>query len=158
MAENVSRDILDAYKRHHNLPSDYAAAKKLDVPRNLVSMWRSGDRRMTDDQALEICEELGLQWPPIVAALHAERAIGTPHEARWRRYCARVCVAALATATLAATIPDRATATVISQLIDYAQFRLRHFIRRLRSRFSLKLRVLSALRVVNDCALTPTMP
>jgi hypothetical protein len=139
MNENVSRDLLDAYKRLHRFDTDYRAAKALGVQRNLLSMWRSGRQRMSEDRALILAEELGLQPFGVIARLRAEKTAGTPFEARWRRYCARVSVAVIAalavtgTDAQAKTLSEIAYAKHISPAIHYAHLTvlkaLRNFLR-----------------------------
>lgn len=65
-------EILEAYKAHHKLDSDYAAAKKLGFNKQRISSWRSG-HTMSEDVALDIAEEIGLDPAQAVLGVIAER-------------------------------------------------------------------------------------
>jgi len=65
-------ELLEAYKARFALVSDYAAAKKLGVSKQCVSKWRGG-HTMSEEQALTIAEETGLNPTLAVLGVIAER-------------------------------------------------------------------------------------
>ncbi len=65
---------LDALKARLNLPSDYAAAKRLGVSQQRISNYRSGRQQMDDDLIPKVAELLEVD-PAIVAFdIYAARA------------------------------------------------------------------------------------
>lgn len=102
----ATTDLLDRWKDLQRIETDYRAAKVLGVTRSAVSSWRHEAHQMSPTTALRIAEDLGLDPWPVIAQLHAETLDPKPEAARWRRYCARVCVAVLATFALTATPND----------------------------------------------------
>jgi hypothetical protein len=93
-------------------------------------MWRHGERRMTLSQALEICEELGLDWPGVIARLQVEKESGKPEAERWRRYCARVSVAALVALAFGVTLSTSPTpAGAQDRVMTTQQFDSLHIMR-----------------------------
>jgi transcriptional regulator with XRE-family HTH domain len=76
-------ELLDAIRERHNLPSDYAVAKTMGVPRQLVSRWRQGHGGMSDDHAARVAELLGLDPGHVLARLYAERATSDHARSLW---------------------------------------------------------------------------
>jgi hypothetical protein len=70
----VSARFLDAVKARRGLPSDYAAARLLDVPHQAVYRWRQGLAGMGDETAARVAELLDLDPGYVLAELYAERA------------------------------------------------------------------------------------
>ncbi|WP_016957959.1 hypothetical protein [Catenovulum agarivorans] len=71
---NVSIELIEQLKAAYNLPSDYAASKKICVKPNSVSNWRHERSSMDDEIAINVAELLELDPLKVLASLHAERA------------------------------------------------------------------------------------
>lgn len=137
---SATTDLLDSWKTAQGIESDYAAAKKLDVSRATISNWRAGGAMDTATIML-IAKDLRMDERAALAQVNLEKPLSTRDRAIWSRYCARVCVASMVTFALAATVSDRANATVksvaefpqaelchISQLIHYAHLMVRRYV------------------------------
>lgn len=69
-----SAEYLDAIRRRHKLPSDYAVSKLLGVGVSRISNYRNGRANMDDGIAPRVAELLGDSPLAILAELHASRA------------------------------------------------------------------------------------
>ena len=67
-------EFLDAVKRRHDLPSDYAAAALIGLTRSQVSKYRNGKDYFGDDTCERVAELLSLDAGYVMACVHAERA------------------------------------------------------------------------------------
>lgn len=65
-------DWLDAVKARLDLPSDYAAAKVLNVTRGAVSKYRNHQSVFDEKTAIRVAEILGVDPFEVIAATHAE--------------------------------------------------------------------------------------
>lgn len=106
---SATTDLLDRWKAVNEIESDYAAAKKLEVSRATISNWRNGGSMDTATVML-IARDLHIDERAALAHVNMDRPLTKRDRNIWSRYCARVCVAALASAAFAATVPDRAAA------------------------------------------------
>lgn len=114
--------LLERFKDFHKLPSDYAAAKKLGIRQNTISKWKAGGT-MDEPTALLIAQEIGAEPIATLAQIALDRPLTARDRRIWSRYCARVCLAAVATVAAAAPVMQseaRATAGSISLSIHYA--------------------------------------
>ena len=75
--------LLDDVKAKLGLPSDYAAAKALDVTRSTVSAWRNGKATFDEDSCFRVAEILGLSPFEIITAVNVERARDERHRLMW---------------------------------------------------------------------------
>lgn len=83
-------DFLDALKRVHALPSDYAAAQILGITRAQVSKYRNGRDFMGDEVALKVAELLALEPGYVAACAHAERAASEGARSMWESVAKRL--------------------------------------------------------------------
>jgi transcriptional regulator with XRE-family HTH domain len=74
---------LDALKARSGLPSDYAAAKALDLTRGAVSRYRLGTSTFDDITAVRVAEILGIEPLEVIAAANIERAKDDGTRAMW---------------------------------------------------------------------------
>lgn len=65
---------LDEVKAKLDLASDYALAKHWQVSKQDISSYRSGNRTLGEDRALEVARILGIDPAEVLIATHAERA------------------------------------------------------------------------------------
>lgn len=86
MLDTTTVLMLDKYKAVRNLPSDYAAAKALNVPPSTVCNWRSGRSHAQADLAAEMAIECGLDVLHVLAAIEADRATKEPVRRVWARF------------------------------------------------------------------------
>lgn len=78
-------DFLDAVKARHNLPSDYAAAKFLELTQAQVSRYRTGRDYFGDEVALRVAEHLAMPPAYVLACVHAERASTAQLRSIWTK-------------------------------------------------------------------------
>lgn len=83
-------DFLDAIRRVHNLPSDYAAAQLIGITRSQVSRYRHGKDFIGDDIAIRVAELLQLDPGYVMACAHAERAASEQARGVWTRIAERL--------------------------------------------------------------------
>ncbi|MEX4004887.1 hypothetical protein AB4Y38_39210 [Paraburkholderia sp. EG285A] len=76
-------EYLDAVKSRLNLPSDYAAAKALNVTRAAVSKYRLGHASFDDTTSLRVAEILEIQPFEVIAAANVERARDEETRSLW---------------------------------------------------------------------------
>lgn len=93
-------DFLDAIKARHNLTSDYAAAAKLGVTRQMVSAYRAG-KTFGDDMALKTAELLDMPPGYVLACVHAERTADAATRKVWDSIARTMKAAGKATAGVA---------------------------------------------------------
>lgn len=81
---------LDAIKARLDLPSDYAAAKVLNVTRSAVSAYRNGRSTFDDDTAFLVAEILDVNPLEVLVSSRAERAKNDDQrhqwEGRWEKF------------------------------------------------------------------------
>jgi hypothetical protein len=78
-----TQQYLDAVKKHLDLSSDYALAKRLGFSLSATSSYRTGRRVFDDDAALTVALALGIDPICVIAAANAERAKTPEQKARW---------------------------------------------------------------------------
>lgn len=89
-------ELLDAVKRHHDISSDYAAAKVLGLTRAQVSKYRLGQGCFGDETAVKAADMLGIDAGYVMACMHAERASNPDVCNRWHGVAERLRAAGLA--------------------------------------------------------------
>jgi transcriptional regulator with XRE-family HTH domain len=67
-------DFIERLKAAYNLPSDYAAAKKLGISKQQVSKIRNNGSTLDDKSAFELAHLLDLDPAYVVACMNLERA------------------------------------------------------------------------------------
>lgn len=67
-------DFLDAIKRRHEIQSDYALAKLLNVRQTRISHYRRGVSCFDADMALKVAEMLEMPSGYVLACIEEERA------------------------------------------------------------------------------------
>ena len=77
----TTRDLLDAVKQRHKLPSDYALAAFLGMTRAHVSKYRCDRESLSDEKALRVAELLEMDAGYVLALMNAERAKRTHNDA-----------------------------------------------------------------------------
>ncbi len=76
-------EYLDALKARLDLPSDYAAAKALNVTRAAVSRYRNGQSVFDEPTAVRVAEYLDLDPLEVISACKAESAADAHMRAVW---------------------------------------------------------------------------
>lgn len=108
----TSAEYLDAIKAKHRLPSDYAAAKLLDVTRSAVSNYRHGRSGFDEDVAIRAAELLDCDAEEVLLAAQAERAKDDRARALWLMLAKKAgyaaSVALFAAGMVSAPTPARA--------------------------------------------------
>lgn len=94
-----SYDFVQMYKEKNNLPSDYQAAKALNITRGAMSNYKHG-RPLDDDLALPIAQSLGIEPSEILYVIRAEKAKDIEHKKAWSRLAKMTKQAAYATTNL----------------------------------------------------------
>ncbi|KVD05453.1 helix-turn-helix domain-containing protein [Burkholderia ubonensis] len=79
----TSAEWLDAVKARLDLPSDYAAAKILQVTRQTVSGYRVGRATLDDEVCLRVAEILGLNPFEVMASVRIERIKDDERRSLW---------------------------------------------------------------------------
>jgi transcriptional regulator with XRE-family HTH domain len=123
--------LLEALKRRHNLPSDYALAKFLGVSQPTTSRWANGRTLLDDQHAIRIAKLLDLPAGYVLACIFEERAERhqrTDVRQAWRdvRRALAPAVAAVFLGFLAATAPQNASAGTSD--VYYVKRRKRQFL------------------------------
>lgn len=85
-----ARDYLDAIKARHNIQSDYAAAKALNVTRSAVSRYRNGSDTFADPVAIRAAELLDMDPAEVLIDCQMERAPDPATRAAWGALLARL--------------------------------------------------------------------
>jgi plasmid maintenance system antidote protein VapI/uncharacterized protein YceK len=93
---------LDAARAKLGLPSDYALARHLGVPKETISNYRSGRRAFSNDIAARLAEILELDPLQVIADAELERATHPQKKELWQRIAATFGKAA-ALAVMSAT-------------------------------------------------------
>lgn len=110
-------EYLDEISARNGNVSDYRIAQLLQVSKQAVSGYRTGDRTFDDETALKVAALLKEKPEKVLADMHAERAKDDQVKAVWERMAKRVAVvsgAAILTgaALLGAPIESRAYSSV----------------------------------------------
>lgn len=66
--------LIEKLKTAYNLPSDYAAAKKLGITKQSISKIRNNDSTFDDKTSFTIAELLNMNPAQVVALMNLERA------------------------------------------------------------------------------------
>jgi transcriptional regulator with XRE-family HTH domain len=107
-------DFLDAVKLRHNLPSDYALAKRLGLSTQGVSNLRTGKRVMGEDTALRVAELLELRPEYVLACAAAERAQVPGVRSAWLRVAQSLAAGVTVAAVGVAGLVERGTVLIMS--------------------------------------------
>lgn len=77
---------IEKIKEKHGLPSDYAAAKLLDIPTNQVSNYKSNRApTMNDETALKVAILLDIAPLTVLSDQHGERAKTPEAKKEWKK-------------------------------------------------------------------------
>lgn len=85
MKPHTTIQFLDALKARHDLPSDYAARKILDVSKATISNYRVGKTFFDDDVALKVAALLELDPGYVLACIHEERTKRPQVKEAWHK-------------------------------------------------------------------------
>lgn len=96
-----ANDLLNAAKDRLKLESDYALAKRLNLPRQSMPGIREGKRNLPLDVAYRLAIILEVDPAQVVAELEAERERNPQRAEFWRSFLSR---AAVLTVTVACTL------------------------------------------------------
>ena len=94
-------NLIDDAKRQLKLISDYAIAKRLNVPNGHIVGYRNGTRHIPLEVAYKLAIMLDQDPAQVLAELEAERAKTPEAQAFWRSFLSR---AALLVVTVACTL------------------------------------------------------
>ena len=107
---------LDAIKKRHNLPSDYALQKVLPVGKQAISRYRKKHGFFDDEVCKAVAECLDLDPAQVIADIHAERTNDKELKAIWKRIAASfsraACVILMAYTAAAVIAPAPAQAAI----------------------------------------------
>lgn len=106
--ETTTLALLDHWKKHHGIVSDYAAARRLNVTAQALSNWRRGRSHADVEIAARMAEELGLEVIEVLAAIQADRETRAPAAAIWRRYGRPAFIALVASVIVPISQPGEA--------------------------------------------------
>lgn len=81
----TTRDLLAAVKARHNIPSNYALAKFLEVRENDVSRWNTGKNTPNDAMAVRLAELAGMDPTVVLSAMQAARCNDDALRPIWER-------------------------------------------------------------------------
>lgn len=90
---NYPAELLDAVRSRYGIRSDYALARFLNQPTNLVSRWRAGKGGPGDAVAAQLAGLLDLDAGYVLARLYAERATDAAGRAVWEALARRLAPA-----------------------------------------------------------------
>lgn len=79
-------DYLDAAKKKLNLPSDYALAKKLEIPNGQLPGMRSGKRAIPDCMAFKLAITLEMDPAQVIADLNEQKEKDPARKAFWQSF------------------------------------------------------------------------
>lgn len=96
-----TNDYLNAAKTKLGIESDYGLAKALEVERQSMTGFRSGERHMPLDVAFRLAIILEIDPAHLVAEIEAERETKPKKAAFWRSFLQRAAMLAVLTCTLA---------------------------------------------------------
>lgn len=97
-------EYLDEVKARLDLPSDYAAAKVLQVTPSAISKYRLGRAHFDDTTCLRVAEILGIAPFEVIAAANAERSRDTQTRRLWENAWGKATGAAVTTAFAACIV------------------------------------------------------
>jgi len=113
-----SNQLIDAYKKHHGIESDYALAPRLHITRATIHTWRR--RGMPERLAFQFAIELRLDPAEILAAVRADHATDAAIKKTWekvaRTMASRAAVLALAIFSAVFFVAPQDAAAADSQL------------------------------------------
>ena len=84
--QTYTNQLVDLFKAKHNLDSDYAAAKLLEIRPNRISNYRTGVSHADDKTAVMLAKALGLDPFETIARVHVDRATDRNDKAFWRKF------------------------------------------------------------------------
>jgi transcriptional regulator with XRE-family HTH domain len=85
-----TRELLAAVKQLHGLTSDYQLAKFLNVSKQRVSKYQSGEVTLGDDAAIIVADALQIERGRVLAIVAAERAQSDQAKKEWLKLAAVV--------------------------------------------------------------------
>lgn len=71
---SVTRELLDALKATNGGLSDYRVAKLIGVPQQTITKYNNGERPLSPEKVLFICELIGFDGLDWLLKLYRERA------------------------------------------------------------------------------------
>ncbi len=80
-----ANELLDAYKKAQNYVQDKQIAHDLNLAANKISKIRSGERYMTDDEAIFLAENSGIDPEIALLGCHADRNENPKVKALWEQ-------------------------------------------------------------------------
>ena len=109
-------EYLDALRARHNLPSDYALSKLLNLTRSAVSSYRTGRTYFDDETAMRVAELLDLDPAHVLSIIAAERTKSEKVKKAWQRAAAATAALALAAVQVALTGSDGGALNLLAYL------------------------------------------
>lgn len=113
-------EFLDAVKRRHDLPSDYAISKHFGWRISRVYEYRGGHRELDDEACVQVAESLDLPPPYVMACIAAARAKDATIRKYWTA-AAKLLKTGTAAAILATAVSLSQTATPPSSVDGFNQ-------------------------------------
>lgn len=120
--------LLDRVRKLTKTGSDYAIAKKLGVPHQLVSNWMKGVGTPDTANAIRIAELLEREPLQVIALIELDRRPKPKNRAIWERYAGRISAALAGLALIAPldanSVPHSLQVTDVNRhFIHYAHIR-----------------------------------
>lgn len=92
----TAAEFIDALRRRHSLPSDYAAAKLLKSTPAAVSKYRHGRDTFSDETACRVAELLAIDAGYVLACMSAQRSRTEGARSAWMHLARRLAPATVA--------------------------------------------------------------
>lgn len=111
-----SNELLDALKKHSDVPSDYALAKRV-LKVDVTAIRNMRERGLSEDRALQIATLLGMDPGEVLATIRAERADDPAVKKVWEKVAKTIRSAAAAVLVvlgLGVTAPEPLQAAQLS--------------------------------------------
>ncbi|MBS0356653.1 MAG: helix-turn-helix domain-containing protein [Proteobacteria bacterium] len=102
--------VIDEAKKALDVESDYALAKKLDIPNPRISEYRSGKARPDAYACARLAEVLGMDPFELLAQVEAATEKNEGRRAYWTKVAAKMATTSLAVFFVLAVLPETSKA------------------------------------------------
>lgn len=109
--------VIEAAKKALDVESDYALAKKLEIPNNYIADYRSGKRRPDAYACARLAEVLEMDPFELLAQVEAETEKNEGRRAYWKRVAERMAATSMAAFLVCAALPE--TSKAAENIVKY---------------------------------------
>lgn len=102
--------VIDEAKKSLDVESDYALAKKLDIPNPRISEYRSGKARPDAYACARLAEALGMDPFELLAQVEAETEKNEGRRAYWKKIAEKMAATSMAAFLVFAALPETSKA------------------------------------------------